>query len=129
MVQGLLLLGAATLAAGPPYLTDDPEPVALHHWEVYLFSMRQSMAGVRSSLRPAMEVNYGPFQDAQFQTPVANTDQDRNSSRGTGQSASTTWNLGFEARVADHLQLVGSSGRMFHGGHGSQYYLGLRGSF
>ena len=32
---------------------------------------------------------------------------------GTGQRAYTTWNLGFEARLADHLQLVGSGGRIF----------------
>ncbi|HEV2472203.1 MAG TPA: hypothetical protein VGS41_06025, partial [Chthonomonadales bacterium] len=37
---GLTLLAAAPAAAaaspGPPYVTDDPEPVDLHHWEVYL---------------------------------------------------------------------------------------------
>src|SRR5579884_3623903 len=38
-------LGAAALAgvaapamAGPPYLTDDPIPTDLHHWEIYAFS-------------------------------------------------------------------------------------------
>jgi hypothetical protein len=237
----LLVLCGASLVAGPPYLTDDPEPVALHHWEVYLFSMGQSMAGLRSGQGPAMEANYGPFQDAQLQfwIPMAYTDQDRGpsggprrgfgdlevgfkyrflhetedlpqvaiypqvvtptgseeaglgsghwkvllpvwlqkgfgpwttyggigwwrnpgegnrdflqygwqvqrelaegwslgaevfhqDSSGTGQPAYTTWNLGFEAALVKHLQLVGSGGRVFQGPKGSQYYLGLRGNF
>jgi len=71
-------LACTTLLAGPPYLTDDPEPVDLHHWEVYLFSMGQTSAGVRSGLSPAMEANYGPFEDAQlqFQIPMAYGDGD-----------------------------------------------------
>ena len=36
----LLMLAAGRRAwAGPPFITDDPEPVELHHWEVYLTSM------------------------------------------------------------------------------------------
>jgi len=27
-----------TAFAGPPFLTDDPEPVPFKHWEAYLFS-------------------------------------------------------------------------------------------
>ncbi|HEX7553118.1 MAG TPA: transporter [Geothrix sp.] len=241
LIQGLLLLAGLSLAAGPPYLTDDPEPVALHHWEVYLFSAGQSMAGLRSGLGPAVEANYGPFQDAQlqFQIPMAFTDQGQSpgsktrrglgdveagfkyrflhetedlpqvavypqifaptgsereelgdghwkallplwlqkdfgpwtthggagwwrnpgagnrdflqygwliqrelaegwslgaevfhqNSAGSGQLAFSTWNLGFEAALVHHLQLVGSGGRVFQGLKGSQYYLGLRGNF
>jgi hypothetical protein len=232
-------LAGLSLAAGPPYLTDDPEPVALHHWEIYLFTAGQSVAGVHSGLRPAMEANYGPFPDAQlqFQIPMAYADQGPGSrthrgigdgevglkyrflreskdlpqmalypqffaptgskeaglggghwkvllplwlqkgfgpwttyggagwwrnpgagnrdflqygwllqrelaegcslgaevfhqdSAGLGQSATTTWNLGFEAALVSHMQLVGSGGRVFQGPKGSQYYLGLRGNF
>ena len=36
-------LGALTLPdlalAGPPFVTDDPEPVPLHSWELYLASV------------------------------------------------------------------------------------------
>ena len=239
LIRCLLALGALTLAAGPPYLTDDPEPVELHHWEVYLFTMGQTQAGVRSGLGPAMEANYGPFEDAQlqFQIPMAFSDQDGMSgmrrgfgdvevgfkyrfihesgacpqvavypqvfapsgdardglggghwkalvpvwvqkgfgswttyggvgwwrnpgvgnrdflqygwlvqrelaedwslgaevfhqdAAGTGQLAYTTWNVGFEAALVPHLQLVGSGGKVFQGVKGSQYYLGVRGKF
>lgn len=225
--------------AGPPYLTDDPEPVALHHWEVYLFTAGQNTAGQQSGLGPAIEANYGPFQDAQlqFQIPMAYTDQDRGSrmrrgfgdaevgfkyrflhesedlpqmalypqvfapigseqeglgsghwkvllplwlqkgfgpwttyggagwwrnpgdgnrdflqygwllqrvlaegwslgaevfhqnSAGLGQAAFTSWNLGFEAALVKHLQVVGSGGRVLQGPRRNQYYLGLRGNF
>jgi len=235
-----LVLGSVFLAAGPPYLTDDPEPVALHHWEVYLFTAGQTLAGVRSGLGPAMEANYGPFEDAQLQfqipmafsdapgpslgthhgfgdvelgfkyrflhetgslpqvalypqvyTPTGNADDGlgaghtrillpiwlqkafgpwttyggvgwwRNpgpgnrdylqagwllqrelaeglslgvevfhqASTGFGQRSFTTWDLGFEAPLVEHLQLVGSGGRVFQGPQGSQFYLGLRGNF
>ena len=241
LIRSLLLLGTVPLFAGPPYLTDDPEPVAVHHWEVYLFTLGQTQAGVRSGLGPAMEANYGPFEDAQlqFQIPMAFSDQDpppggglrrgfgdveagfkyrfihetegspqvaiypqvyapsgevgeglgaghwkvlvpvwiqkgfgpwatyggvgwwrnpgtgnRNylqagwlvqrelaedwslgaevfhqGSTGDGQPSFTTWNLGFEAALVNHLQLVGSGGRIFQGVKGSQFYLGFRGKF
>ena len=32
------LIGAVVAWAGPPFVTDDPEPVGMHHWEVYLAS-------------------------------------------------------------------------------------------
>jgi hypothetical protein len=231
-----LCLACSALAAGPPYLTDDPEPVDLHHWEAYLFTAGQTFQGARSGLAPAIEANYGPFQDAQlqFQLPMAYGDGDdglrhrgygdtqvgfkyrfvhesdvspqiavypqiqaptgrsddglgaghwrvflpvwiqksfggwttyggggwwrnpgqdnRNytdwgwlvqrelaegysvgaevfhqGSPAAGQHALTTWDLGFECVLAPHLQLVGSGGRVFQGGNGSQYYLGIRG--
>ena len=35
----LSIVATATLAwAGPPFTTDDPEPVEYQHWEVYLAS-------------------------------------------------------------------------------------------
>lgn len=91
-----LALASTTLLAGPPYLTDDPEPVGLHHWEVYLFAMGQSLSGARSGLAPAMEANYGPFPDAQIQVqiPMAYGDGDDGlRHRGFGDSQ-----LGFKYR-------------------------------
>ena len=45
---------------GPPYLTDDPDPVAYHHWEIYLASQWDHI-GRRSAegSLPHMEVNFG----------------------------------------------------------------------
>jgi hypothetical protein len=45
--------------AGPPFITDDPEPVDLGHWEVYGFSAGAGGHGDTTGLGPSMEVNYG----------------------------------------------------------------------
>src|SRR5665213_173600 len=45
--------------AGPPFITDDPEPVDLGHWEVYGFSAGASGHGDTTGLGPSVEVNYG----------------------------------------------------------------------
>ena len=45
--------------AGPPFITDDPEPVDLGHWEVYGFSAGASGHGDTTGLGPSLEVNYG----------------------------------------------------------------------
>jgi len=39
-----LLLPAAAIA-GPPYRTDDPEPVDFQHWEFYTFSTGTHVSG------------------------------------------------------------------------------------
>ena len=54
----MLLVGLVAWA-GPPFVTDDPEPVELHHWEVYLASMgMQAAAGLNGTL-PHIEINNG----------------------------------------------------------------------
>ena len=45
--------------AGPPFVTDDPEPVDLHHWEVYLSSMGTREAGTANGTLPHVEINNG----------------------------------------------------------------------
>ncbi len=67
------MLLSASLFAGPPYLTDDPEPVERGHWETYLFMQGVVSHGARLGLLPAFEANYGPFANAQiqFQVPIA----------------------------------------------------------
>lgn len=52
--------------AGPPYLTDDPEPPPLGHWEAVLFSMGLEAGGTATGALPAMEFNYGGFPDTQL---------------------------------------------------------------
>jgi hypothetical protein len=60
-----VLLAAVTLAAseralaGPPFMTDDPEPVDYGHWEVYGFSAGAHGSSNTSGLGPSVEVNYG----------------------------------------------------------------------
>ena len=53
---------AATLAhAGPPFVTDDPEPVEYQHYEVYLASIYQHSPGDANGTLPHVELNYGLF--------------------------------------------------------------------
>ena len=56
---GLALSLAGTARAGPPFVTDDPEPVDLGHWEVYGFSAgthaQGNMSGVLSGVQPTAE--------------------------------------------------------------------------
>lgn len=52
--------------AGPPYLTDDPEPPPLGHWEAVLFSMGLDARGAVAGVLPAIEFNYGGFPDTQL---------------------------------------------------------------
>ena len=55
-----------TVTAGPPFVTDDPEPVEFQHWEVYLASMQMKTAGGWSGTAPHLEVNYGVAPDVQL---------------------------------------------------------------
>jgi hypothetical protein len=61
------LLTAFTLArGGPPYVTDDPEPVEYQHWEVYLASQYQHGSDGASGTLPQVEVNYGVMPNLQL---------------------------------------------------------------
>ncbi len=54
------LLAVAPMAhAGPPFVTDDPEPVEYRHWEVYLASQTMHTPDDTSGTLPHVEVNYG----------------------------------------------------------------------
>lgn len=61
---------SACLTAGPPFRTDDPEPVALGHFEAYLFAAGAREPGHSSGLGPALEFNYGVLPDTQFHLVV-----------------------------------------------------------
>ena len=71
----LLLLGSAIAAhAGPPFLTDDPDPVDLNHWEFYVFGQGERTANANFISGPAFEFNYGvaPNTQVHLVTPLAN---------------------------------------------------------
>lgn len=63
-VVSLSLAGAAY--AGPPFLTDDPEPVELHHWEFYLATQQYHNVDGWSGTSPHIEINYGVLPDTQL---------------------------------------------------------------
>lgn len=51
--------------AGPPYLTDDPVPTDLGHWELYAFTAGE---GHRSTIDEdvGLDLNYGPVHEVQL---------------------------------------------------------------
>jgi hypothetical protein len=59
LLASVILLVSARAAAGPPYDTDDPEPVELHHWEVYLATHQSLTRGELAGTAPHLELNYG----------------------------------------------------------------------
>lgn len=69
----------ATLRAGPPFLTDDPEPVELNHWEFYVFGQGDQASGYDAITGPAIEMNYGILPNTQLHliAPIANFSSSR----------------------------------------------------
>lgn len=63
LCSAAILLAAGPAYAGPPFRTDDPEPVEKGHGEFYLLSTGTRTAGGNSGLLPAIEMNYGPTED------------------------------------------------------------------
>jgi hypothetical protein len=52
--------------AGPPFVTDDPEPVAYRHWEVnYALTKTWHTAGTSIGI-PSVDINYGVIPDVQL---------------------------------------------------------------
>lgn len=68
-------LCAATACAGPPFQTDDPEPVDYHHFEMYAFTLVDSTgsAGGTVFAAPAYEVNYGAAPNLQLHLVLPTT--------------------------------------------------------
>lgn len=74
VVLRVLVLLALVLAppafAGPPFLTDDPEPVDYRHWEAYLFSSYDRSSAARQIQGPAVEFNLGAAPNLQLHLVV-----------------------------------------------------------
>src|SRR5271154_597600 len=56
--------------AGPPYLTDDPEPVDFRHWEIYLATVPTQNAAGWSGTPPQLETNYGAAPNLQLSLTI-----------------------------------------------------------
>lgn len=62
-LTGVLLISSSAWA-GPPFVTDDPEPVDYKHYETYLaYETVKTQGGTSSS--PLFELNYGAMPDMQ----------------------------------------------------------------
>jgi hypothetical protein len=52
--------------AGPPYLTDDPVPVAYRNYEIYIGYQGEYSNGENETSLPFAEINYGPLPNVQI---------------------------------------------------------------
>jgi hypothetical protein len=62
----LFLLFITSALAGPPFKTDDPQPVDYLHWEFYLASEQQFMDHETYATCPHIEINYGVIPNVQL---------------------------------------------------------------
>jgi hypothetical protein len=69
-VMAAALLRGTNAWAGPPFLTDDPEPVPFKHWEFYLASQWDVARHEATGTAPHIEVNYGVLPNLQLHTIV-----------------------------------------------------------
>ncbi len=62
----MALLASRAALAGPPFATDDPEPVDYRHWEIYVFSEATYAEEDTEGVLPGFEFNYGLLPNVQL---------------------------------------------------------------
>jgi hypothetical protein len=72
IVVALLLISTAA-RAGPPFLTDDPEPLEYRHSEAYAFSTIDATADGKTMQFPAAEFNTSPYPDVHLHLVIPMT--------------------------------------------------------
>jgi hypothetical protein len=65
-----MLAGAARALAGPPFFTDDPEPVQFRHYEIYAGAEYEHDLDEISGSLPFVEVNFGAAPNLQLSTNI-----------------------------------------------------------
>ncbi len=60
-----LALAAAPAGAGPPFVSDDPEPTDPGHWEIYAFTAGSHVSGETAG-QAGLDINYGGAKDLQL---------------------------------------------------------------
>jgi Putative MetA-pathway of phenol degradation len=68
-VWGALLLGISPALAGPPYLTDDPEPTDYKHFEIYNFT-NGTTTRADTSGEAGIDINYGEAPNLQLTATI-----------------------------------------------------------
>lgn len=61
-----MLMATRLALAGPPFMTDDPEPVEYQHYELYIASQQVKTQDGRNGTLPHLEYNYGAAPDLQL---------------------------------------------------------------
>lgn len=62
----IFILRGTGVLAGPPFVTDDPQPVPLYNWEVYLASHTTHDSSGSAGTFPHIELNYGAAKNLQI---------------------------------------------------------------
>ena len=62
----LFCLSIEPTYAGPPFNTDDPQPVDYKHWEFYVSSINTFQSSAWTGTSPHLEVNYGLIPNVQI---------------------------------------------------------------
>ena len=74
LVSLLLFFALTTMRcqaqAGPPYLTDDPDPVPRNHFEAYIFELSDGTKAGTALMGPSYEMNYGAAPNLQLHLVV-----------------------------------------------------------
>jgi hypothetical protein len=89
-------VAASRALAGPPFVTDDPEPVPYQHFEFYNISLGTAIRGDTSGAAPAFEYNYGIVPNGQAHIIAPLTFDTQSGSYGFGDTE-----LGFKYRFID----------------------------
>jgi hypothetical protein len=89
-------VAAGRALAGPPFVTDDPEPVPYQHFEFYNISLGTAIRGDTSGDAPAFEYNYGIIPNGQAHIIAPLTFDTQSGSYGYGDTE-----LGFKYRFID----------------------------
>jgi hypothetical protein len=66
LLFAFLIINIRSDYAGPPFNTDDPEPVNYRHWEYYVSAVNNHHNEVWSGTSPHLEINYGVIHNVQI---------------------------------------------------------------
>jgi hypothetical protein len=74
IILGALCLRIAALPAwaGPPFVTDDPEPAELGHYEINIAAIGSFTSGGRQGSLPDIDANYGAAENVQLHLGIQN---------------------------------------------------------
>lgn len=79
----LLACASAAVLAGPPFVTDDPEPVDYRHWEINTAATGAWHSGRASLGLPSVDINYGAAPNLQLHAqPRYSIERDGDTRRG-----------------------------------------------
>lgn len=71
LLAAVLVMTSRTALAGPPFMTDDPEPIEYQHSEAYVYSTYdKGPNGSKQTQLPAFEYNTSPIEDIHLHLAV-----------------------------------------------------------